>query len=95
MDASLDTDIVIHLYKSNKKDLLFSSFDELFIYEYLLEEELRNKSFSVYHEFKEDIKSSLVNVITNAHLVEMGIKGLFEEYKESNKNLFDIGELHS
>ncbi len=52
MNASLDTDIVIHLYKSRRKDLLFSHFDNLFIYEYLLETEMQSKSTEVYEEFK-------------------------------------------
>ncbi|WP_411679871.1 hypothetical protein [Clostridium thailandense] len=95
MNASLDTDIVIHLYKSGKKDLLFSNFDDLFIYEYLLETEMKTKSLSVYEEFKKDIDCGRVKLITNVDLVNMGVKGLFEEYKESNKYLFDIGELHA
>ena len=41
MDASLDTDIVIHLYKSNKRDLLFSFCDKLYMHENLLENELK------------------------------------------------------
>lgn len=46
MDASLDTDIVIHLYKSGKKELLYSSFDKLYIYDFLLEKEMQRKSIS-------------------------------------------------
>jgi hypothetical protein len=88
-------DIIIHLYKSNKKDLLFSSINKLFIYQYLLETELKNKSLLVYEEVNMDIKSGRINLVTNADLIKMGIKGLFEEYKESNKYLFDIGELHA
>lgn len=95
MNASLDTDIVIHLYKSGKKDLLFSHFDELFIYEYLFKTEMKTKALEVYKEFKEDIKNQRIKLITNADLIEMGIKGIFEEYKENNKYLFDIGELHA
>lgn len=95
MNASLDTDIVIHLYKSGKKDLLFSHFEKLFIYEYLLETEMKTKSPEVYEEFKKDIDDERVKLITNADLIDLGIKGLFEDYKESNKYLFDIGELHA
>lgn len=95
MNASLDTDIVIHLYKSNKKDLLFSHFDCLYIYEYLLEIEMKTKAAEVYEEFEEDIAGGHIKLITNTDLIEMGIKGLFEEYKESNKYLFDTGELHA
>jgi len=51
MDASLDTDIVIHLYKSNKIDLLFSFCDELYMHEYLLNNELKRKSYTVHEQF--------------------------------------------
>lgn len=51
MNASLDTDIVIHLYKSDKRDLLFSFCNELYMHEYLLEKELKNNSIVVYREF--------------------------------------------
>lgn len=44
MNALLDTDAAIHLYKSDKKELLFSTFSELYIYEYLLEVEMKTKS---------------------------------------------------
>ena len=51
MDASLDTDIIIHLYKSNKKELLFSSFDKLYIHEYLLRNEIQKKIKSSMKKF--------------------------------------------
>ena len=56
MDASLDTDIIIHLYKSNKKELLFSSFDKLYIHEYLLRNEIQRKSNLVYEEVLFDVE---------------------------------------
>lgn len=95
MDASLDTDIVIHLYTSGRKDLLFSSFAELIMYEYLLETELKNKAYTVYEEFYRDVKNGNIKIVTNADLIGIGIKGLFENYKDRNKYLFDQGELHA
>jgi hypothetical protein len=95
MDASLDTDIVIHLYKSDKGDLLFSSFDKLYIHEFLLEEEMKKKSGTVYKEFLLDVEKGKVEVIRNKDLVHMGIKGLFEDYKTKYYYLFDNGELHA
>lgn len=95
MNASLDTDIIIHLYKSGKKDLLFSYFDELFIYEFLLEQEMKKKSSEVYDEFIKDVSLGKIKVIKNTDLIRMGIKGLFEEYVETNQYLFDRGELQA
>lgn len=95
MDASLDTDIVIHLYKSGKKDLLFSSFEQLLMYEYLKEVELRNNAFAVYEEFCIDVERGNVRIVKNSDLIDMGIKGLFDSYKRSNECLFDRGELQA
>jgi hypothetical protein len=49
MKASLDTDVVIHLYRSGKKELL-SMFDSLYIHEYLAEKELKRVSRITYDE---------------------------------------------
>ncbi len=39
MDASIDTDIVIHLYSSGKEELTFHFFDQLYMHAYLYESE--------------------------------------------------------
>lgn len=95
MDASLDTDIVIHLYKSDKRDLLFSYCDKLYMHEYLLNKELKNKSAPVYREFLEDVENELITIIYNSDLIKMGIKGLFEGYLQDYNYLFDMGEIHA
>lgn len=71
MDASLDTDIIIHLYKSNKRDLLFLFCDKLYMHEYLLEEELKRKSYLIYEEFMKDIEKGYIEIITNGDLSKM------------------------
>ncbi|NLK68018.1 MAG: hypothetical protein GX283_02505 [Clostridiaceae bacterium] len=95
MDASLDTDIIIHLYKSNKKELLFSSFDKLYIHEYLLRNEIQRKSNLVYEEVLFDVDNSRIEIIGNKELIKMGIKSLFENYKSEYYYLFDMGELYA
>lgn len=95
MEASLDTDIVIHLYKSNKRDLLFSFCDELYMHEYLLENELKRKSYSVHEQFMIDVQKGNINIITNSDLIDRGVKVLFETYLEQNNLLFDTGELYA
>ncbi len=94
MNASLDTDVVIHLYRSGKKDL-FSMFDFLFIHEYLTEEELKRKSRITYDEVMADAAAGLIKIITRQELSRLSIKGLFEQYLAEYKNLFDDGEMHA
>lgn len=76
MNASLDTDIIMHLYKSDKESLLFSFCDKLYIHEYLLEKELRCNAYGVYEEFLRDREDKNIKVISNSDLADMGIKGL-------------------
>lgn len=40
MDVSVDTNILIHLYNAYSKDLLLSSFDKVYAYEYIIDTEL-------------------------------------------------------
>ncbi len=95
MDASLDTDIVIHLYKSNKRDLLFSYCDELYMHEYLLENELKRKSYPVHEQFMIDVKNRNINIVTNSDLIKLGVKTTFERHLIENDLLFDTGELYA
>lgn len=92
MKASLDTDIVIHLHKSDKESLLFLFCDKLFIHEYLLEKELKRKSYSIYENL---IKDKNIEIVYNSDLIKMNIKRLFEDYLEKYKYLFDDGELYA
>ena len=95
LSASIDTDIIIHLYSSGKKGLLLTFFDKLFMHEYLFENELKYKSKSVYEKLKIDINKGLLEIITNKKLIKMGVKSLFEEYKSDYEYLFDQGELYA
>lgn len=95
MNASLDTDIVIHLYLSDKQGIIFSFFDKLYMHEYLYENELKNKSVPVYEAVTKDVEAEQIQIITAKDLIDMGIKGLFEKYKRDYKYLFDAGELYA
>jgi len=95
MNASLDTDVVIHLYLSDKQELFFGLFDKLYMHEYLYEKELKRKSLQVYEKFSSDLDEGRIEIITNKDLIKKGIKGLFEDYKRDFEYLFDRGELYA
>ncbi len=94
MNVSLDTDIVIHLYLSEKEGLIFDFFDEIYMHEYLYEKELKRKSQRVYDRLTNDIEIGKIKIITNKDLCDMSIVSLFERYKRQNEYLFDMGELY-
>ena len=95
MDASLDTDIVVHLYKSGKKELLFSFCNKLYMHWYLLENELKGKSYSVYQEVVDDTCNGSIKIVTGLDLARMGVKNLFNRYMEEYEFLFDTGEQYA
>ena len=68
MNASLDTDIFIHLDNAGKKDIIYSFFSGLYIYEYLLENEMKAKAFSAYQNFCQDLNCGRLYLITNEYL---------------------------
>ena len=47
MDVSVDTNVLIHLYKAKSKKLLFSSFDKVYAYEYIIDTELSNNDKNI------------------------------------------------
>lgn len=95
MNASLDTDIVIHLYGSGKEGLIFHFFDQLFMHAYLYEQELKIKSAPVFQRVSADVESGRIEIVSSKDLVDMGIQGLFERYKREYEYLFDSGELYA
>jgi len=95
MDASLDTDIIIHLYLSGLQDLFLTIFDRLYYHEYLLENELKKKSRQIYDQVMTDIKQGRLFVVYNKELTAKGVRGLFDSYIREYDILFDSGEAHA
>ena len=95
MEASLDTDVIIHLYLSGQESLLLSFFDHLYVHEYLLENELKKKSRAVYDQVLIDVSKGRIKVIQNKELTDMGIRMLFDAFLQEYEILFDSGELHA
>lgn len=97
MDASVDANIFIHLYQATLKELLFTSFDHLYVYEYVLDEEIRKNNQAVYKEVSNDILAGRLIRVGLADLIEKGIKTLFEKEYQDNLKLFayDRGEAYT
>lgn len=95
MKASLDTDIIVHLYTAGSKQLIYSLFDGVYVYEYLAERELRNRAPQIYKEFKEDVRDGLANQVAPADLLKKHLKVLFDGYVGNYRTLFDRGEMYA
>lgn len=95
MDASIDTDIVIHLYGSSREELFFHFFDQLYMHAYLYEQELKFKAATIYQKVTADVEKKRIKIISGKDLTALGVQGLFERYKREYEYLFDSGELYA
>ena len=95
MEVSLDTDITIHLYNAGKEELLNCYFDKLYIHEFILEHEIKNKDLNVYQKIKSEEKEGRVIVVTTQYLIDVGMKKRFEDELYDIKVLFDYGEANA
>ena len=94
MRASLDTNVIIHLYKADLQNILFDTFDEgVFIYEQIRNIELENHGKDVLEKVDADIASGKIEVYTDQKLKTLAVYEIFEEKYRDNRNLYGAGDL--
>lgn len=99
MRASLDTNVIIHLYRANMQIILFDIFkDGLFIYEQIRNIELEHHGKAVLEAVDVDIEEGKIELYTNAKLKEQGVYRIFENNVKDNRWLYmsgDLGEVYA
>lgn len=99
MKASLDTNIILHLYRTNHQSLLFEMFDEeIYIDEFIYNIELQNHGKDILPILAQDIASKRITVIGESSLKSLGIWNLYIENLEEEKTFYppsDMGEIHA
>ena len=94
MRASLDTNVIIHLYKAGLQSVLFDVFDEgVFIYEQIRNVELENHGRDVLGAVDADIASGKIEIYTNQKLKDLAIYKIFENNFKENRLLYGTGDL--
>ena len=94
MRASLDTNVIIHLYKAKLQSVLFDVFDDgVFIYEQIRNVELENHGRDVLKTVDADIASGKIEIYTNQKLKELAIYKIFENNVKENRILYGTGDL--
>ena len=99
MDASLDTNVIIHLYNADFQDLLFNRFEKLKVYEFIRTQELKKHADSAILEiFDKDVESGKIELVTDAYLREIGMFSIFLSHVKETRILFegsDLGEVYA
>ena len=94
MKASLDTNVIIHLYRAGKQNVLFELFDEgVFIYDQIRTIELKNHGADVLKAVDEDIASGKIELYTDQKLKDLAVLKIFENNVKENRCLYGAGDL--
>jgi hypothetical protein len=94
LKASLDTNVIIHLYKAGLQGVLFDVFDEgVFIYEQIRSVELENHGQDVLEDVDADIASGKIEIYTDKRLKDLAVYKIFENNFKENRLLYGIGDL--
>lgn len=94
MRASLDTNVIIHLYKAGLQSALFDVFDEgVFLYEQIRNVELENHGRDVLKVVDTDIASGKIEIYTDQKLKNLAVYKIFENNFKENRLLYGVGDL--
>lgn len=99
MRASLDTNVIIHLYRANLQKILFEFFNEgVFVYEQIRSIELNNHGKDVISAVDRDIAAGKIEVFSDSKLKELGVYTMFQNNVKENRLLYgpgDLGEVYA
>lgn len=94
MRASLDTNVIIHLYRANLQNILFEIFDDgVFMYEQIRNVELEHHGQDVLDNIDEDISAGKIEVYTDEKLKSQSVFRIFENNVNENRQLYGSGDL--
>ena len=99
MKASLDTNVIIHLYRANQQNVLFELFsDGIFVYSFIVEVELNNHGKDIMDKFMEDVTKGIITIIDDSWLKEKGMFSIFKENFDEDFILYNVedkGEVYA
>lgn len=94
MEASLDTNVIIHLYKANLQSVLFNRFQKMKVYEFIRNQEMENHAESeIIDLFDKDVESGMIELITDKYLKSIKMYPVFLQHVKDHRILFDGGDL--
>ncbi len=97
MKASLDTNVIIHLYQAHAQQILFDLFDEgIIVHSFIRDVEMEAHGQAVLEDFELDVNRGEIKIIDNTYLKSIGMLQEFEEYVRNERILYnpqDLGEV--
>lgn len=97
MKASLDTNVIIHLYEANYQHILFDSFEEIYVYEFIRTQEMnKHASRNTISLFDADVDSNKIIIVNEEYFKSIGMNNVFLQHVKDLKILYepsDLGEI--
>lgn len=93
MRASLDTNVIIHLYRAGLQNILFDVFDEVFIYEQIRNIELEHHGRDILSKVDDDITAGKIALYSDQKLKDQAVYKIFENRVKMNQILYQAGDL--
>lgn len=99
MEASLDTNVIIHLYEADCQSLLFNRFRTCYVHEFIRNQELnRHANKKILSNFDGDLASGKIKIYGDAELRMIGMQPVFLQHIKDQKILYegsDLGEVYA
>lgn len=98
MNASLDTNTIIHFYRAGCQNILFEYFDSIYLCEQVYSIELNNHGQDILSNVELDIQAGQLELFSQERMREKGILELFNIHTKQQEMLFnqgDKGEAHA
>ena len=98
MNASLDTNTIIHFYRAGCQNILFEYFDSIYLCDQVYSIELKNHGQDILSNVELDIQAGKLELFSQERMSREGILRLFEEHTEYQEILYnqgDRGEAHA
>jgi len=94
VEASLDTNVIIHLYEAGFQNILFSRFEKLKVYEFIRNHEMKNHARpEIIEMFDKDVQDGKIELITDEYLRSIRMHNIFNFHVNDIRILFDGGDL--
>ncbi len=92
MEASLDTNVIIHLYKAKLQSVLFNRFQKLKVYEFIRNHEMTNHAEpEIIDLFDKDVETGRMELITDEYLKSIGMYQVFLHHVKDLRILLSRG----
>lgn len=99
MKASLDTNVILHLYRSDAESIIMRRFsDGLYVHEFIRITEMQRHGQDILERFDADVITGKIQIIDDAYLKKIRMYPLFLGYLNEEKILYnptDLGEVYA